>query len=104
MIGQPVALSGDAEWPKVADAMIEAKLPIGKIGNFDTMHSKTKKEEKQGRAIVPVRQDAETLIAKAIKRNVSVDTMERLLVMRRELKVELAKEEFEGTHLKRDGS
>jgi hypothetical protein len=24
MICQPVTLSGDAEWPKVADAMIEA--------------------------------------------------------------------------------
>jgi hypothetical protein len=46
------------------------------------MNTKTKKEEKQDRALVPVKQDAEGLIALAIEKNVSVDTMERLLAMR----------------------
>ena len=59
------------------------------------MHSKTKKEEKQEQALMPVRHDAEALIALAIEKNVSVDTMERLLAMRRELKAEWAKEEFD---------
>jgi hypothetical protein len=30
MIYQQVTLSGDAEWPKVADAMIEARLSLSK--------------------------------------------------------------------------
>ena len=40
MICQQVTLSGDAEWPKVADAVIEAYLPLawqvrqGKKGHF----------------------------------------------------------------------
>lgn len=38
---------------------------------------------------------AEALIAKAIEKNVSVETMERLLAMRRELKAEKAKELFD---------
>jgi hypothetical protein len=49
------------------------------------MNTKTKKEEKQERVLMPVRHDAEALIAKAIEKNVPVETMERLLVMRREL-------------------
>lgn len=59
------------------------------------MNTKTKKEEKQERALMPVKQDAEALIALAIEKNVSVDTMERLLAMRRELKAERAKEQFD---------
>jgi hypothetical protein len=59
------------------------------------LNTKTKKEEKQERALVPVKKDAEALIALAIEKNVSVDTMERLLAMRRELKAERAKEEFD---------
>lgn len=39
--------------------------------------------------------DPEALIAKAIENNVPVETMERLLVMRRELKAEWAKEQFD---------
>lgn len=39
--------------------------------------------------------DAETLIAKAIDNNVPVETMERLLAMRRDLKAEWAKEQFD---------
>jgi hypothetical protein len=31
MIYQQVTLSGDAEWPKVADAVIEAQIPGTKI-------------------------------------------------------------------------
>ena len=38
---------------------------------------------------------AEMLISRAIDKNVSVETMERLLKMRRELKAEFAKEEFD---------
>ena len=38
---------------------------------------------------------AEALIAQAIEKNVSVETMERLLAMRRELKAEWAKEQFD---------
>ena len=53
------------------------------------------KEETQDRALVPVKQDAEALIAQAIEKNVPVETMERLLVMRRELKAEYAKEQFD---------
>lgn len=39
--------------------------------------------------------EADALIAKAIDRNVPVETMEKLLSMRRELKAEKAKEEFD---------
>jgi hypothetical protein len=59
------------------------------------MNTKTKKEEKQDQAIVPVKQDAEALIALAIEKNVPVETMERLLAMRRELKAEYAKAQFD---------
>jgi hypothetical protein len=34
MICQQVTLSGDAEWPKVADAVIEALLSIGSTHPF----------------------------------------------------------------------
>ena len=64
------------------------------------MDNKSKKEEKQEQALVPVKQDAEALIAKAIEKNVSVETMERLLVMRRELKAEYAKEQFDNAMAK----
>lgn len=40
-------------------------------------------------------QSAESLIAQAIEKNVPVETMEKLLAMRRELKAEWAKEEFD---------
>jgi len=50
------------------------------------MNTKTKSEEKQVQAFVPVNRDVESLIAKAIDKNVPVETMERLLAMRRELK------------------
>lgn len=46
------------------------------------------------KAIV-VQGEAEALIAQAIEKNVPVGTMERLLVMRRELKAEWAKEQFD---------
>ena len=64
------------------------------------MDNKSKKEEKQEQALVPVRHDAEALIAKAIEKNVSVETMERLLAMRRELKTEYAKEQFDNAMAK----
>jgi len=44
---------------------------------------------------MPVKQNAEALIAKAIDKNVPVETMERLLAMRRELNAEWAKEAFD---------
>jgi hypothetical protein len=50
--------------------------------------NKLNKQEKQETVIVTVRHDAEALIAKAIDKKVSVETMERLLIMRRELKAE----------------
>jgi hypothetical protein len=51
--------------------------------------------EKQDPVIMAVKHDAEALIAKAIDKKVSVETMERLLIMRRELKAEWAKTEFD---------
>jgi hypothetical protein len=59
------------------------------------MNTKAKLEEKQEQALVPVKRDVEALIAKAIDKNVPVETMERLLCMRRELNAEWAKEEFD---------
>jgi len=59
------------------------------------MNTKTISEEKQDRALMPVKQNAEALIAKAIDKNVPVETMERLLAMRRELNAEWAKEAFD---------
>lgn len=44
--------------------------------------------------LVPVGLDAETLIAKALEHNVPIETMERLLAMRTQLKAERAKEAF----------
>ena len=57
------------------------------------MNTKTKKEENQG--LVVVKGEAEVLIAQAIERHVPVETMEKLLAMRRELKQERAKEEYD---------
>jgi ERF superfamily len=59
------------------------------------MNTKTTKAEKQDQAVVPAKQNAEALIAKAIDKNVPVETMERLLAMRRELKAEWAKEQYD---------
>ena len=58
-------------------------------------NNKVKTQEKQETVIMAVRHDAEALIAKAIDKKVPVETMERLLVMRRELKAEWAKAEFD---------
>lgn len=44
---------------------------------------------------VTIRGEAEALISQAIDKNVSVETMEKLLAMRRELKAEKAKEEYD---------
>lgn len=57
-------------------------------------------EPEQSKAIIArktqaVNFNAETLISQAIEKGVSVDTMERLLAMRRELKAEFAKEAFD---------
>ena len=58
-------------------------------------NNKVKTREKQETVIMSARHDAEMLIAKAIDKNVPVETMERLLAMRRELKAEWAKAEFD---------
>jgi len=58
-------------------------------------HNRANTEKAQETVIMSVRHDAEMLIAKAIDKNVPVETMERLLVMRRELKAEWAKAEFD---------
>jgi ERF superfamily len=59
------------------------------------MNNKSNTDEKQEKVLLSVRHDAEELIAKAIDKNVPVETMERLLVMRRELKAEWAKAQFD---------
>jgi hypothetical protein len=59
------------------------------------MNNKTIADEKQEKVLLSVGHDAEALIAKAIDKNVPVETMERLLVMRRELKAEWAKAQFD---------
>lgn len=46
-------------------------------------------------AISPVQDEATALISQAINKGVDVDTMEKLLAMRRELKAEKAKEAFD---------
>jgi cytochrome c553 len=63
------------------------------------MNTKTNKEEKQ---LTPVEAkpeitkiNIESLISKAIDKNIPVDVMERLLVIRRELKAEWAKEQYD---------
>ena len=56
---------------------------------------KLNNQEKQETVIMSVQHDAEALIAKAIDKKVPVETMERLLMMRRELKAEWAKAEFD---------
>ena len=45
--------------------------------------------------VIPQEQAAEALISQAIKEKVPVETMERILAMRRELKAENAKEEYD---------
>ena len=40
-------------------------------------------------------QQIDSLIAQAIDKNVSVETLERLLIMRKELKAEYAKEQYD---------
>ena len=59
------------------------------------MNHIAKTEKAQETVIMSARHDAEMLIAKPIDKNVPVETMERLLVMRRELKAEWAKAEFD---------
>jgi hypothetical protein len=57
------------------------------------MNTKTKTDETQG--LVLMQGQAESLIAKAIDKNVSVETMAKLLAMRRELQEEWAKRRFD---------
>ena len=58
-------------------------------------HNRANTEKAQETVIMSAKNGAEMLIAKAIDKNVPVETMERLLVMRRELKAEWAKAEFD---------
>src|SRR5512147_98529 len=59
------------------------------------MNDKKNTEEKQEIITAPADNHVEALIAKAIDKNVPVETMERLLAMRRELKAEWAKSQFD---------
>src|SRR5512143_2500724 len=59
------------------------------------MNDKKNTEQKQALITALEGNRVEALIAKAIDKNVPVETMERLLAMRRELKAEWAKEEFD---------
>jgi hypothetical protein len=58
-----------------------------------------KKEDKalkvQDGELAPIYDEANTLIARAIDQNLPVETIEKLLAMRRELKAEKAKEEYD---------
>src|SRR5713101_2706618 len=52
IICQPVTLLGDAEWPKVADAVIEAQLAYRKIWSDEKIERKAKEDgEAMGIAI-----------------------------------------------------
>ncbi|MDD5590162.1 MAG: hypothetical protein PHQ47_03240, partial [Candidatus Portnoybacteria bacterium] len=51
-------------------------------------------KEKKDLIVIEKGNSAEALIAQAIDKGVSVETMEKLLAMRKELKAEWAKEEF----------
>lgn len=62
-------------------------VETGKVGNLPAIKNDSLPEPVQGT-------DAERLIAIAIEKNVPVETMEKLLAMRRELKQEAAKEEY----------
>src|SRR3712207_6481134 len=55
----------------------------------------TKPRNGETRDLVLMQGQAENLIAKAIDRNVSVETMEKLLAMRKELQAEWAKRRFD---------
>jgi len=59
------------------------------------MNTNKNLDGKQQQSLLPIKGEVETLIAQAIDKNVPVQTMERLLVMRRELKAEFAKEAFD---------
>jgi hypothetical protein len=59
------------------------------------MNTNKNLDGKQQQSLLPIKGEVETLISQAIDKNVSVETMERLLIMRRELKAEFAKEAFD---------
>lgn len=69
--------------------------------NTQVIEGKIVEKKPKSKAIAKVenkvitQNSAEMLITRAIDKNVSVETMERLLKMRRELKAEFAKEEFD---------
>src|SRR5437764_477003 len=52
-------------------------------------------EKKEEQGLVPVKGEAEMLISQAINKGIGVEALERLLAMRRELKQERAKEEYD---------
>ena len=57
------------------------------------MAEKIKKVEEN--QLIPYQASADSLISKAIEKGVSIETMEKLMNMRRELKAEYAKEQFD---------
>src|SRR3954464_1487494 len=69
------------------------KNPLRTSERIQYMNNKPKKEDTQ--ELVILRGEAESLIAKAIDKNVSVETMEKLLAMRKELQAEWAKRRFD---------
>jgi len=62
---------------------------------IETKKPKTIALAKRETAVVETNQSAESLISQAINKGVSVENMERLMAMRREMKQEYAKEEFD---------
>ena len=74
------------------------ELKVIEIGN-----KAPKQDSKEIAVNQPMAFSAENLIAQAIANNTPVETMERLLAMRRELKAEHAKEEFDRAMAKFQG-
>jgi len=72
--------------------MIKPKDDGNKLVPVKTRKPRTRKPKAEDKQIVPV--NAERLIEQAIAKGLPVETMERLFVMRKELKAEVAREAF----------
>lgn len=71
------------------------KVSSGTDGSDQSTSIQAKSSDQSSTEIVPQNQSIENLIAQAIDRGTPVETMERLMAMRRELKAEYAKEQFD---------
>jgi len=69
-------------------------LPLETRQEIEANNMKDTQLIKQEEKILPVQNEAERLIAMAIDKNVPVESLERLLAMRQQLKAERAKEQF----------